>query len=188
MIQLTVRKTAVTIGAALALGLAGACGSDDGGDAEFKEPTSTSAAPSESAPAAKLPTAACPLVDTELLPTLFQVSSPKLQEKEPVKSAGGVTTYSCDVSDGGELFLTVGVSVGPPSGSAQANVTAALDGAAGEPVSGVGEAAAFGAKDGVGTVAGVKTVSGKYVLVFVHGAAGDKDQLVSVAQDAAGKV
>jgi hypothetical protein len=189
MIRLTLRKTLMTGGVALALGVAAGCGTDDGAEeAVVPETTGSSAAASASAPAAALPTAACPLVDTELLPTLFQVSAPRVQEKDPVRGAGSVTTYSCDVSDGGELFLTVGTSVGPQSGSAEANVRAALEGAAGEPVSGVGEAAAFGAKDGVGTVAGVKAVGGKYVLVFVHGAADDKEQLVKVARSAASRV
>lgn len=176
---------AMTVEAAIALAL-GACGREDPvlEDPAAQQSAGTSTAAS---PAASL-NAACPLVDQALLPTLFKVSSLQLQEKDPVNSAGGVATYSCDVLDGGELFLTVGLSIGPQSGTAQANVTAALGGASGQAVTGLGEAGAFGVNDGVGTVAGYKTVGGRAVVVFVHGNPDDKDQLVSVARSLAGKV
>jgi hypothetical protein len=170
----------------LALAFAAGCGSEEDDTVTGGDPTPTAAATTSAA--ATVPTKACPLVDTDLLPKLFTVKAPKLDEKDPVKSAGDVTTYSCDVSDGGDLFLTVGFAAAPPSGTAAANVKAALDGASGEPVTGVGEAGAFGAKDGLGTVAGVKTIDGKQVLLFVYGAADDKEQLVKVAQSAAGKL
>jgi hypothetical protein len=185
MTRFILRRAAAASGAAMALAFAGGC---ESANTDEETTVAETAGPSATAKAAKLPTSACPLVDTDLLPTLFKVSGPKLEEKDPVKIAGSATAYTCDVSDGGELFLTVGVSVAPPSGSAKANVTAALEGVAGEPVAGVGEAGAFAAKDGVGTVAGVKSIGGKYVLVFVYGAADDKKQLISVAQSASSRV
>lgn len=179
------RFAVVAAAATFALTL-GACG---GEDPVVEDPAaqSSAGAPTAVAPAAALD-AACPLVDQALLPTLFKVSDLKLAEQAPVNSAGNVTTYSCDVLDAGELFLTVGISVGPQSGTAQANVTAALGGASGQEVAGLGEAGAFGVNDGVGTVAGYKAVGGKAVVVFVHGNPDDKDQLISVAKSAAGKI
>jgi hypothetical protein len=202
MTRIMLPKAAAAAAIALVGVLSAGCGSDSDGEwvdgQASASPTNAPAteAPATDAPAneasaaagAKPPTKACPLVDKELLPTLFKVGEPKLTENKAVKGAGGVTTYACDVSDAGELFLTVGVAVGPVSGTAEANVSAALEGVDGEPVSGVGEAGAFGAKDGVGTVAGMKTVGGKAVLVFVNGNADDKNQLISVAKRAAAKV
>ncbi|HEX6682939.1 MAG TPA: hypothetical protein VF062_09105 [Candidatus Limnocylindrales bacterium] len=176
---------AVGVAAAFALAL-GACGGEDPVIEDPVAQQSAGAPTAATSPAASLD-AACPLVDEALLPTLFKVSDLKLEEKDPVSGAGNVATHSCDVLDGGELFLTVGFSVGPQSGTAQANVAAALSGAKGEAVTGLGEAGAFGVSDGVGTVAGYKTVGGKAVVVFVHGNPDDKEQLVSVAQSAAGK-
>jgi len=182
-------RAALTTAATLSLAaFAAGCGSaNDDEDAVVggkSAPTATATGSTSADP----PTAACPLVDTQLLTTQFTVTAPKLDEKAPVRSAGNATTYACDVTDNGELFLTVGVAVAPPSGTPEANVSAALDGAPGEPVSGVGQAGAFGAKDGVGTVAGLKTIGGKYVLVFVNGAADDKEHLIKVAQSASGRM
>lgn len=194
MTRIMLPKAAAAAAVALVGALSAACGSETegewvGGQGSASAPA-TDAPATEASPAAaaKPPTKACPLVDKELLPTLFKVDAPELTERKAVKSAGGATAYACDVSDAGELFLTVGVAVGPVSGTAEANVAAALEGARGEPVSGVGEAGAFGAKDGVGTVAGMKTVGGKAVLVFVNGNADDKRQLISVAKSAAANV
>jgi hypothetical protein len=197
MTRFTVRrKAAAAAVAALAAALSASCGT--GAETEWvagqgdasppNAPTTKASTGAPAKPTAKPPAKACPLVDTELLPSLFKIGEPQLTEKKAIKSAGSVTTYSCDVSDAGELFLTVGVSVSPPSGTAEANVSAALEGVPGEPVSGVGEAGAFGAKDGVGTVAGMKTVAGKAVLVFVYGDAGSKSALISVAKSAATKI
>jgi hypothetical protein len=191
MTRIMLPKAAAAAAVALVGVLSAACGSETegewvGGQGSASAPaTDAPATEASTAAAAKPPAKACPLVDKELLPTLFKIGEPRLTERKAVKGAGGVTTYACDVSDAGELFLTVGVAVGPVSGSAEANVSAALEGVRGEPVSGVGEAGAFGAKDGVGTVAGMKTVGGKAVLVFVNGNADDKRQLISVAKSAA---
>jgi hypothetical protein len=182
-------RTALTTVATLALAaFAAGCGSAND-DEDVVVDGSTGPTAAASAPAtANPPTAACPLVDSQLLTSQFTAAAPKLDEKDPVKGAGGVTTYSCDVTDNGELFLTVGVAVGPTSGTPEANVNAVLEGVPGEPVSGVGQAGAFGAKDGVGTVAGVKTIGGKYALLFVYGSADDKEHLIKVAQSASGRL
>jgi hypothetical protein len=194
--RITLSKAAAAAAIALVGALSAGCGSEtesewmagQGSASPTNAPATKASTGAPAKSSAKPPAKACPLVDSELLPTLFKVGEPQLTEKKAVKSAGNVTVYSCDVSDAGELFLTVGVSVGPLSGTAEANVSAALEGVRGEPVSGVGEAGAFGTKDGVGTVAGMKTVAGKAVLVFVYGNADDKDQLISVAKSAAAKV
>jgi hypothetical protein len=197
MTRITLPKVTAVAAVAIVGALAAGCGSQTEGEwIAAQGSASPTNVPATNSPAtgastgaaAKPPAKACPLVDTKLLPTLFKVSKPQLAERKAAKSAGSVTTYACDVSDAGELFLTVGVAVGPVSGTAEANVAAALDGVRGEPVSGVGDAGAFGAKDGVGTVAGMKTIGGKAVLVFVYGNADDKSQLISVAKSAAGKV
>jgi hypothetical protein len=110
-----------------------------------------------------------------------------MAEKEPAR-LGPATTYACDLSDAGELFLTAGVSVGPVSGTAEANLRAALSGNQGEQVDGLGEVGGYNEHDGVGTAAGVKKASSQWRVIFVHGAAGYKEQLVAVAQDVARKV
>jgi hypothetical protein len=184
MTRFALRRAAVTV---LSVAVIGGCSTPTESNEPAAQGETTSPTTVATEAAAKPPAAACPLVDTSLLPTLFKVTAPKLEEKGPVKRAGGVTVFACDVSDGGELFLTVGVSVGPPSGSAEANVSAALEGVTGEPVAGVGEAGAFGAEDGVGTVAGMKTVGGKAVLLFVYGDADSKSELVSVAKSASSR-
>jgi hypothetical protein len=183
-------RAALSAAALAAAAFTAGCGtsSDNHTGAVGASPSATASATASKAPATP-PTAACPLVDKELLPTLYTAKAPKLTEKDPVKSAGNATTYSCDVSDeAGQLFLTVGVAVAPPSGTAAANVKAALEGASGEPVSGVGEAGAFAAKDGVGTVAGVTTIGGKQVLLFAFGADSDKSELIKVAQSSFGRL
>jgi hypothetical protein len=132
-------------------------------------------------------TAACPLVDPEIVKSNFDIQNLQMVEREPAK-VGPATTYACDLSDAGELFLTAGVSVGPVSGTAEANLRAALSGSQGEPVDALGEVGGYHEKDGVGTAAGVKKANSQWRVVFVHGAAGYKEQLVEVAQDVARKV
>lgn len=82
--------------------------------------TDSAGASASSAPPQDL-TAACPLVDPALLKSNFDVADPQLTEKEPTKT-GPVTTSACDIAEGGELFLTAGVSVGPPSGTVSQKV------------------------------------------------------------------
>lgn len=185
--MIKLRLASVLVAGAFAVALS-ACG---GEDPTTENPAAQQSSAPMSSPAGGLPVtldAACPLVDTLLLPTLFKVTAVKLEEKKPAKGAGDVPTYSCDVLDGGELFLTVGFSVGPPSGTAQDNVLAALGGAVGEPVTGLGEAGAFGVDDGVGTVAGFNSVGGKAVVLFVHGDPSAKSRLTSVARSVASKI
>jgi hypothetical protein len=113
--------------AAFAVVLAGGCGTTSEAEDQVAQESASATSTPAGAATAGTPKAACPLVDTGLLPTLFTVSAPKLKENDPRQSTGNVTTCACDVSDGDELFLTVGVSVGPPSGTAEANVSAALE-------------------------------------------------------------
>lgn len=146
---------------------------------------STSAAATTTAAAVE---AACPLIDKALIESNFDVQSLELSENEPAKT-GPATTYACDLSDAGELFLTAGVSIGPRSGTAEANLRAALSDNEGEPVEGLGEVGGYHeGSDDVATAAGVKQAGDQWMVVFVHGAPGNKEQLVAVAQDLAQKV
>ncbi len=168
-------RGALAIAAVTVLAAAG-CGDGDAG-APDQTPTM---------PAQEI-TAACPLVDLELIAANFNVENPTAEEREPLKT-GPATAYSCDLSDSGELFLTVGVSIGPLSGTAEANLRAALENNDGEPVSGIGELGGYHELDGIATAAGVKASGNQWLVVFVHGAAGNKAQLVTIAQDVAPKV
>lgn len=132
-------------------------------------------------------TAVCPLIDEALLTSNFDLKDPQLTEKEPTKF-GPATVYECDIRDAGELLLTAGVSTGPASGSAEANLRAALGNATGEPVENLGELGGYAEKDGIGTAAGVKESDSRLMVIFVHGAAGNKEQLVAVAQDLSQKI
>jgi hypothetical protein len=179
------------LAAVTALSLLAACGQESGGVAIPSATTTSDVASGSttttSAAAPKEVKAACPLVDIELVKANFDVANPQLVEREPVKT-GPVTTYACDVSDAGEPFLTAGVSVGPRSGTAEANLRAALSGQEGEPVDDLGEIGGYAEKDGVGTAAGVIQTDDQLMVVFVHGAAGNKEQLVAVAQGVAERV
>jgi hypothetical protein len=173
------RVLAAAAVAALALG-----GCSSGGTTPSESPTATS--PTTTAPTTEAAgiTAACPLVDVATVESTFSVANVQTTENEPVKT-GPVTTYSCDYSDGGEAFVTVGVAVGPATGSVEDNLRAALSNATGEPVEGLGEGGAYAETGGVGTAAGIEKVGSEYRLVFAHGAAGSKDQIVAVAREAA---
>lgn len=179
MLRTTRRRLSIVLTAATAtLAFGAACG---GGPAEPTRPAGEGEPPTETAPAEII--AACPLVDVATVESTFDVQGPQATENDPV-ATGPATTYSCDFSDAGELFVTVGVAVAPVSGTVEANVRAALSNATGEPVDGIGEGGAYAETDGVGTAAGVKTVGSDYRLVFVHGAAGSKDQIVALAREA----
>jgi hypothetical protein len=174
---------------AAVLPFSAACGTDGGTPSAATGSTATSATTTTATTTAQAPevTAACPLVDPTVIQSNYSVQSPQLTEKEPVKT-GPATTYACDLSDGGELFLTAGVSIGPRSGTAEANLRAALSDNQGEPVEGLGEVGGYHEQDGIATAAGVKNLGDSWLVVFVHGAAGNKAQLVAVAQDLAKKV
>jgi hypothetical protein len=178
------RRLAV-LAVAAALTMTTACGGDD------TNPGSTDPAPemttTEPTTDSQAVTAACPLVDVATVESTFAVEDAQATENEPVKT-GPVTTYSCDFSEGGESFLTVGVATGPASGTVEDNIRAALSNATGEPVDGLGEGGAYAETNGVGTAAGIKKVGTEYRLVFAHGAAGGKDQIVAVAREAAAKI
>jgi hypothetical protein len=173
------RVLAAAAVAALALG-----GCSSGGTTPSESPTVT--APTTTAPATDdgAVTAACPLVDVATVESTFSVTDVQATENEPAKT-GPVTTYSCDYSNGGEPFVTVGIAIGPATGTVEANIQAALSNAVGEPVEGLGEGGAYAETAGVGTAAGIKKVGSNYRLVFAHGAAGSKDQIVAVAREAA---
>ena len=182
----TRRRTTIAL-AAVALALSAGCNqNDDTSGTTTTTPgsgTATSVAPS---PAQQI-TAACPLISVQTVASTFNVQQPKATEKAPIKT-GPATTYACDFSDATDLFLTVGVAVAPASGTIDANILAALSGKVGEPVNGVGEGGAYAETGGVGTVAGIKKTGSEYRLVFAHGAAGSKDQLIAVAREVATKV
>ncbi len=167
--------------ASATLAVGAACGSGDGlPEASMPANDGETTTPAEI-------TAACPLVDVASVASTFNVQSPQATENEPVE-VGPATTYSCDFTDAGELFVTIGVAVAPVSGTVEANVRAALSNAVGEPVTGIGDGGSYAETDGVGTAAGVKKVGSDYRLVFVHGAAGSKDQIVGMAREVAAKV
>jgi len=175
----------VPVVASATLALGAGCG-NDGGSSQPPGPTATTAQGPTTAASGPI-TAACPLVDVATVASTFKVQSPQAKENEPVKT-GPATAYSCDFADGGETFVTVGVVVGPASGTVEANVRAALSNAVGEPVSGIGDGGAYAETGGVGTAAGVKKVGSEYRLVFAHGAAGNKEQIVAMAREVATKV
>lgn len=132
-------------------------------------------------------TAVCPLVDIGTVESAFDVKDVRAKEKKPVKVPGG-TTYACDFTDGPELFLTVGVAVGPASGSPEANVRAALSNKTGEPLNGIGDAAAYDEEDGIATLAAAERAGSQLRVLVAYGAAGSKDMLVTIAQAVAPKL
>src|SRR5258705_11770681 len=106
----TLRRATAAVTAAFAVTLAGCDTTSETKDPVAQESAGASSTPAGAAPAGP-PGAACPLVDTSLLPTLFRGGAPQLKENDPLRGAGNVTAYACDVSDEGESFLTVGVLV-----------------------------------------------------------------------------
>jgi len=165
----------------------GSAGTTTTSAASSASPSSAAASSTSAAPQASKD-AACPLVDPAVVAQNYDVQNPQLNERDPVKT-GPATTYACDVVDGGEPLLTAGFSVGPRSGTAEANLRAALSNVEGEPVDGLGEIGGYGETGGIGSAAGVMAVGDdQWLVVFVHGAAGNKDQLVAIAQDVAQKL
>ncbi len=182
-----VRSRVLIATAAAGISLVAGCGSK-AEPPSFTTPSNPGPSGSSTGPMSEI-TAVCPLVNMETVTSTFRVANPKATEKAPVNAAPRTTTYACDFrDDNGALFLTVGIVVGPPSGTAAANVRAALDNNDGEPVADIGEVGGYHEKDGVATVAGIKKAGVQWRLLVVYGAAGSKNALVAIARHVAPKI
>ncbi|MEU4565629.1 hypothetical protein [Micromonospora sp. NPDC023956] len=144
--------------------------------------------PARSTPGTRVPapvTGACRLVETATVRALLELPAVRKKERRPVDAVPGVRTYTCELLADGEPVLTVRVAVGPASGSASANVRAALDDRPGEPVDGLGDAAAYDRYGDTGTVAAAFRSGARMRVLLVSARRGGRAELVEVARTVA---